>query len=419
MRKKFWNAYFGNFFEHYDAALYSLLAPFLALQIFPSHEPITALILTYAMIPISMVARPLGSILFGFVGDIYGRGFALFLTLGGMGLVSLAMAFSPTYVQAGIIAPLIFCLGRFLQNFFAAGETMGGAIFLLDRNGEKQQDLISGAYGTSSIGGILLASAGVSLIARFDAGFSGWRMLYLVGVVTALFGCLLRKSGVESRKSERASDGQGVLRKMANQAKSLVLYRKELFAMACLSGFGYANYSIALVLTNGLIPLISESSKQEMANLNMWLLVLDFCTLPLFGYVALKISREKLMLSASFAIFFMAPFAFLLLQNGKISTIIGVRVFFVLAGVAFYAPLHAWAQRLVPYEHRYAVISFGYALGSQLLGAPTAVLSLWCFKMTGSPLGAAAYWMFLSLLSSFAILAVLKKETGGIRAHER
>ena len=62
----FLTACIGNLFQHYDAALFGFLSPFLAPLIFPEKEPITALILTYAMIPLGMLARPIGSLFFGF-----------------------------------------------------------------------------------------------------------------------------------------------------------------------------------------------------------------------------------------------------------------------------------------------------------------------------------------------------------------
>ena len=115
--KQLWNACFGNLFEHYDTALFAFLAPFLAPLIFPEQESVTALILVYAIYPIGMLTRPLGSLFFGYIGDTYGRGQALFLTLSGMALVSGCIALSPTYLQAGILAPLFFVLGRAVQNF--------------------------------------------------------------------------------------------------------------------------------------------------------------------------------------------------------------------------------------------------------------------------------------------------------------
>ena len=80
-----------------------------------------------------------------------------------------------------------------MQNFLAAGETMGGAIFLLETP-EKHHDLLSSLYNASTMGGHLLASFGVFLIGKYNFVDPGWRFLYLCGCITALFGCLIRRS---------------------------------------------------------------------------------------------------------------------------------------------------------------------------------------------------------------------------------
>jgi MFS transporter, MHS family, proline/betaine transporter len=161
--------------------------------IFPKAEPITALILTYAMIPLGMIARPLGAFVFGYIGDSFGRKKALILSLGSMSVVTGLMALSPTYAYAGMFAPLFLCNGIYLQNFLSAGETMGGAIYLLENTSEERHDVLSGFYSATTIGGILFASAGVALLSQYGVIEWGWRLLYLVGCLTAFFAFTLRK----------------------------------------------------------------------------------------------------------------------------------------------------------------------------------------------------------------------------------
>lgn len=72
---------FGNLLEYYDIALYTLLVPFLAPSIFPSSDPLTALILMYAILPLGKIARPLGSLFFGYFGDRLGRKKAISFSL--------------------------------------------------------------------------------------------------------------------------------------------------------------------------------------------------------------------------------------------------------------------------------------------------------------------------------------------------
>lgn len=410
-RLQLWTACIGNLFEHYDTALFGFLSPFLAPLIFPAKDPMTALILTYAIIPLGMLARPIGSLVFGYVGDVYGRKHALFLTLGGMSFISLCIAFSPTYSQVGLLAPLIFCFGRVMQNFLAAGETMGGAIFLLENTREEHHDLLSGLYNASTIGGHLLASSGVFLIGNYNFVDPGWRFLYLGGCLTALFGCLIRRSSPSIQESVKRSPA------FAELTSALWIHRKALFLIAVCSGFASACYSMALVLMNGLIPLISTITTAEVMKINTYLLVFDFCALPFFGWVASRAPREQLMLSASLCVALLSIPLFMLLEGASLIGVVAVRVVLVIFGVAFFAPFHAWAGQLVPQEARYAVISLGYALGYQLLGSPTAALALWCFQKTGMVSSVAWYWMFLAVMSSGAIL--LTRRTRHVQHLER
>ncbi len=402
----FITACIGNIFQHYDAALFGFLSPFLAPLIFPEKEPVTALILTYAMIPLGMLARPLGSLFFGYIGDAYGRSRALFLALLGMSLVSGAIAFSPTYLQVGIMAPVIFCMGRVLQNFFSSGETMGGAIFLLENSSEKKHDLLSSFYSASTIGGILLASAGVSLLSHYQKVDSLWRLLYLFGCVMTLFGCMTRRKTFEKETKKPFPFAN----KLNDLGKIFWTYKKPLLSIMIVSGFSYATYSIAMILMNGFVPLISTLTKSQMMGLNTSLLFLDLCALPFFGWLSSKISREKLMLSASLGAALSAIPLFMLIQEGTLMSVLIARVCLVLFGVAFSAPFHAWAQTLIPKAHRYAVISFGYALGSQLLGGPAAAISLWLFKQTNWVMSVSWYWICLGLASSLTIAFLWKSK---------
>jgi MFS transporter, MHS family, proline/betaine transporter len=403
-RMQLWSACLGNLFEHYDTALFGFLSPFLAPLLFPHQEPLMALILTYAIIPLGMLARPLGSIVFGHIGDVYGRKHALFLTLVGMAFVSGGIAFIPTYLQVGLLAPLLFFLGRALQNFLSGGETMGGAIFLLENTSEKRHDLLSGLYNASTMGGHLLASFGVYLLSRYALIDPGWRLLYLFGCITALFGCMIRRQ-VDFPKDKNSVKFSQTLSKLGS---IFWTYRKPFSLIAITSGFAAANYSIALVLMNGFIPLVSSFTKTEIMEINSYLLIFDFLALPFFGWLASKVSREKLMLSASLGVVVLAIPLFTLLEGASLISVIGIRTYFVISGVAFFAPFHAWAQQLVPPAYRYAVISFGYAIGSQVIGSPTAAISLWCFKTTGIASSVSWYWVVLAIASSMAVAITLK-----------
>jgi MFS family permease len=165
-----------------------------------------------------------------------------------------------------------------------------------------------------------------------------------------------------------------------------------------------------MIVSSGLMPLISCVKIEEMMQLNTLLLILDFILLPFFGFISTKISREKLMLFASIAAALFSIPLFFFLEGASLCIIALIRVAFVFIGTAFAAPFHAFIQQMLPKEHRYSIISFGYALGCQLLGSPTASVSLWLFDLTKMPLSAGLYWMLLAVGSCMGVLSVLLKK---------
>src|SRR5476649_2874042 len=87
----------GNVMGNYDKALFALLAPFIAPLFFGQQEPVTALILTYALLPLGILTRPLGSLFFGWMGDRTSRKKALCCSLLGIAIVTLGMGCLPLY----------------------------------------------------------------------------------------------------------------------------------------------------------------------------------------------------------------------------------------------------------------------------------------------------------------------------------
>lgn len=401
-RFSFWTAALGNFFEHYDGALYSFLCSYLAFVICPGQDPALALIKAYAIIPLGMLARPLGALVFGAIGDRLGRSNALCITLIGMGCVSLCFAMTPFFSFFSSAAFLLFAIGRLLQNFFSAGETVGGAIYLLENEKTKKEDILSGLYGASSIGGILLASSLAALFAYFNLLKDHWHYLYLVGCITAIFGFILRKSSVIENKRERPFS-------LKEYAKVFWVYRKPLSIIALVSGFSYANYSIAMILSSGFIPMVADVSIDQMMQLNTMLLVLDLLLLPFFGWLASKVSREKVMFYSALAASLLAIPLFLALPGASLYLVMLVRAVFVLIGTAFAAPFHSFIQQLLPEQHRYSILSFGYALGCQVLGAPTSSFSLWLYHKYELPACAGLYWMLLSLAAVIVMARMIFK----------
>ena len=132
----------GNVLEWYDFALFGVLAPVIALHFFPTADPLAGLISSYTVFAIGFLARPLGGVIFGHIGDRFGRRQALVLSVVMMAIPTAAMGLLPTYEQAGILAPILLTLLRIVQGISTGGEFSGSIIFLVEQAPGHRRGLI-------------------------------------------------------------------------------------------------------------------------------------------------------------------------------------------------------------------------------------------------------------------------------------
>jgi MFS family permease len=394
----------GNFLDHYDSALFGLLAPFMAPLFFPDNDPMTALILTYSLLPLGFITRPLGSLFFGWIGDTFGRRQALFCSLIGMATVTMSIAFLPVYKDIGFWAPLLLAIARLLQSFFAADEVTGGAIFVLEHTPPPKRGFASSCYDASTVGGILFASALVTTFSAHDFMHFGWRLLFLFGGGTALVGIFLRLLAQNPTQSITCHN------KRAPVWQIFKHYRGALLAIIIASGFGHTTYHLAFTLMNGYIPLITSLSKTDVMEMNTYLLLIDLCLLPCFGYLSTKWGKERMMLIGATGAICSAIPLFTMLEGAPLGTALFVRSAIMLFGIAFAAPYYAWAMEQVPAQHRCLLLAFGGAIGTQCIGMPTSAICLWLYKTGGWSGLPGIYLMVAGAWAGWVVLRSLHKQ---------
>ncbi len=392
----------GNILEHYDSALFACLAPFIAPLFFHNQDPFTALILTYAMIPLGMMTRPVGAFCFGWVGDRFGRREAMCSSLLGMAVATALIGCLPTSEEIGSRAPVFLALLRLAQSFFAAGETAGGAIYVLENVEGKKRTFTGSLYDVSTIVGIMIASALVTLLSHYEWVKMGWRFLFWGGALSGLAGIVLRfktEEGIEFRETKRGY-----------RFKELYQYKRSFLAIVLAAGFSYTTYSMAFTLMNGYIPLVTSISKTDVMKMNTALLAFDMVLLPLFGFLAHRFGKEKIMaLGCISSIIGAIPLFSCLEPSSSIWTVVCVRSAIVASGVAFAAPYHAWAMELAPPQYRSTLLCFGYTVGSQLIGSPSASFSLALYQQT-KWVGAPALYLMLVALGAWISIGMVPKK---------
>lgn len=183
----------GTVFEWYDFFIYGTLAAFIGQAFFPAGNETLSLLLTWAGFAVGFGFRPLGAVLFGYLGDKLGRKYTFLVTVTLMGLATAGVGFVPSAESIGMAAPFIVLGLRVLQGLALGGEYGGAAIYVAEHSPSSRRGFFTSFIQASVIGGFVLSLL-VVLACRFaipEAAFKawGWRVPFLLSI--ALLGISL------------------------------------------------------------------------------------------------------------------------------------------------------------------------------------------------------------------------------------
>ena len=392
----------GNAIEFYDFMIYAYLAPFFAVQFFPSYDPVTGLIATYGGFAAGMLMRPIGGMLIGTIGDRIGRALALQLTVLLISVPTFLIGLLPGYEIIGIWAPLLLILMRMVQGLSLGGEYSASVVFLVERSPPRQRGF-SGSF--SPLGAVLGFFLGASVVFACVSAVSpvamyewGWRIPFIASAVLTLVGVYVRK-GIAPDESRAAAELPA-----SPVMEALTQHWREMLAM------GLANTVSGVMAFVGLMYVVtwtvSEAGVPHALALIVNLASLLLC--GVFVLIAGKLSdrigwRQTVMIGASIALVGAWP-AFMLLKTGSLPLMLAGAAIIALAHGMFTGPFCACMAGLVTRRLRVTVIAFGYSMSMGIFGGLSPMVTEYLVGRLGFSMAPALLISAAALVSLLTLL---------------
>ncbi|MGI8305898.1 MFS transporter [Saccharopolyspora hattusasensis] len=262
--------------DWYDFFLYGIAAATIfGPQYFPTEDKFVGVLASMGSFAVGFVFRPMGGAIFGHFGDRIGRRRMLFITVVLMGLASAAIGALPTYDTIGVAAPILLVLLRVVQGIAVGGEWGGAALMAVESAPEGKKNFLSSGVQFGSFIGLILGTAMFALMqslttqAQFEAW--GWRIPFLISLVFAVLGLLIRLGVAESTEFVEAKENhqrvksplQDALRTAPLQILAVIGMRLVdqasfyiAFTFSLVYVKNYTDHSTSTVLTAQMIALV-------------------------------------------------------------------------------------------------------------------------------------------------------------------
>ncbi len=397
----------GNVLEYYDFGIYGFLAVVIARKFFPGTDEVASLLATFAAFGVGFLARPLGGIVLGRLGDTRGRKSALVTTILLMAIGTVGIGLIPDYSSIGVLAPILLVLCRILQGLSAGGEWGNATSFIVEWAPEGRRGYFGSYSQASIVGGILMSSAVAALLnsvfSTADIDAWAWRLPFLLGGLLLPVGLWLRR-GIEETPRFREEQ--------AGRTTGLADLGTPFGLMAKAFGFTVLwNVSYYLMLTY--LPTFTQRYAGLSATAALWAntagLLALLVAIPAMGALSDRIGRKPMLIFCCVAFIVLAyPGFWLMLSGLPIWGVALVQIGFNLVISTFSGPGPAALAELFPTRSRTTLMSVSYSLAVAIFGGFAPFIATWLIQQTGTPI-APTYYLIAAGVVSAATIATFRE----------
>ncbi|MFJ6428640.1 MFS transporter [Microbacterium maritypicum] len=409
----------GTVVEWYEFFLYATAASLVfGTYFFPATgSPLDGIIAAFVTYAIGFIARPLGGIVFGQIGDRFGRKPTLQATIIIVGAATFLMGCLPGFQSIGYWAPALLVALRFLQGFAVGGEWGGAVLLVAEQSPDHSRSFWSSWPQAAVPVGNLLATL-VLLVSSWvmsSAAFLewGWRIAFWLSAVIVLVGFYIRRH-VEEAPIFLEAKAQVEAEKATSYGVVEVLRRYPKGILQAM-GIRFAENIVYYIVVSFTIVYLKTVHEYDTSQLLLALLiahVVHFAIIPQLGRLADRWGRKPVYLTGAILSATWAFFAFPMFDTlNPVLIVLAVTI-----GLCFhafmYAPQPAVMAELFPTRMRYSGVSLGSQVTAILAGSLAPILAIQWLRDFGSWLPIAIYIVIACVVTAIAVVSL--RETKGI-----
>ena len=410
-------SFLGWSLDGYDIVLMLLVIPSISQLFFPSKDPVFSILATFASYTITLIMRPLGSVIFGIYGDKFGRKKSMIITILGFSVATFSIGLLPTYAVVGVLAPVLLIMVRLIQGIFAGGEWGSGAVLTIESVPKQKRGLISGFLQSGFSFGFLLAAISVQIITAAFPGDMfeaiGWRILFFTGIIPGVVALFVRISMDESPLWIKKNKESGLEKTPLRIIVFGKIHRKEfLLCAAIMTGLVYMYHGSISILPTYL-EQFGNFEKEQIALIMIYATASSWVGMIFTGWLSQKIGRKKSMLifvSASMLI--SIPFASVILNNVYGLALYVIVFAFVISTAS--GPIPAYFSERFPTQIRNSAAGFSYNAGL-IFGSWSPLIALYLMSVVSKQMIPVALGVNIIIGAIILIIpTLLSRETKDI-----
>ncbi len=427
------SGWLGTAMEFMDFQLYSLAAAIVFNKIFfPEVSPVIGLIAAMATYGVGYVARLVGAVYFGRMGDRIGRKKVLFITIALMGASTTLIGVLPTYAMIGIWAPILLVALRLIQGFGAGAEIAGATVMLAEYAPARRRGLISSLVCLGTNSGTLAASALwailVAVLSEEQLLSWGWRIPFLASFLLMLFAVWIRRSLKESPVFEQRADVvDGVALSKEEIAKrdakheaaaatagtstieaALHQRKGKAFLIALGLRFGQAGHSgLIQTFLIGYLATVLLMDKTIGTTAIMYGSLLGFVTIPVIGILGDRFGRKPLYLALStLTALFAIPMMLMVTSGNPTLVTIAIVAGLNLGVLSLFSMESVTMAEFFGARTRFTQLALAKEIGGILATAIGPILAATLTAVTGH------WWPLAAMLIGYSLITLVSAAVG-------